>query len=152
MTEGETYYYVVRSLDQSFNRSGDSAEVSGTPEARTVTLVLNVTVPDWTPDDRSVHIAGTLSRLDGGFPDWNSSAVSLFPAGTDQWTITFTGLEGTTIEYKYTLGSPDFFDVEKDASCAEIGNRLLTLTYGDDGTHTVNDTVLNWRNVAPCGN
>ena len=152
VTEGETYYYVVRSLDQSFNRSGDSTEVSATPEARTVTLVLNVTAPDWTPDGRSVHVAGTLSRLDGGFPDWNSSAVSLSPAGTDQWTITLTGLEGTTIEYKYTLGTPDFFDVEKDASCAEIGNRLLTLTYGDDGTHTVNDTVLNWRNVAPCGN
>lgn len=152
VTEGEVYYYVIRSLDQSFNRSGNSAEVSAMPEARSVTLVLNVTVPDGTPSDKSVHVAGTLSRLNGGYPDWNSSAVSLSPAGTDQWTITFTGLEGTTIEYKYTLGSPDFFDVEKDASCAEIGNRLLTLTYGDTGTQTVSDIVLNWRNVAPCGN
>jgi hypothetical protein len=152
VVEHETYYYVVRSLDDSFNRSGNSAEVSATPEARIVTLVFNVMVPDWTPNDRSVHIAGTLSRLDGGYPDWNSSAVSLSPSGTNQWTITFTGLEGTLIEYKYTLGSPDFFDVEKGAACDEITNRQVTLSYGATGTQTVNDTVLNWRNVAPCGN
>ena len=152
VVEHETYYYVVRSLDDSFNRSGDSAEVSATPEARIVTLVFNVMVPDWTPNDRSVHIAGMLSRLDGGYPDWNSSAVSLSPSGTNQWTITFTGLEGTLIEYKYTLGSPDFFDVEKGAACDEITNRQVTLSYGATGTQTVNDTVLNWRNVAPCGN
>ena len=28
----------------------------------------------------------------------------------------------------------------------------LTLSYGSTGTQTVNDTVLNWRNVPPCGN
>jgi hypothetical protein len=138
-------------LDQSFNRSANSAEVEATPEARMVNLILTVTVPGWTPADKSVHIAGTLSRL-GSYPDWNSSAVSLSPAGPNQWTRTFTALEGTNIEYKYTLGTPDFFDVEKGASCAEIGNRLLTLTYGTDGNHMVNDTVLNWRNVAPCEN
>ena len=150
--EGLTYYYVVRSLDQSFNRSANSEEVSATPQLRTVTLVLKVTVPDWTPEDKIVHVAGTLSRLDGGYPDWNSSAVALQPDGTDQWTITFTGMEGTNIEYKYTLGSANFFDVEKGAQCDEINNRQLTLTYGSTGTQTVNDTVLNWRNVAPCGN
>ena len=152
VVEGVTYYYVVRALDQSFNRSANSAEVSGTPQLRKVTLVLNVTVPEGTPADKAVHIAGTLSRLDGGYPDWNSSAVALSPAGANQWTITFTGLEGTSIEYKYTLGTPDFFDVEKDATCQEVANRLLTLSYGDTGTQTVHDTVANWRNVAPCGN
>ena len=34
----------------------------------------------------------------------------------------------------------------------EIANRALTLSYGATGTQTVNDTVQNWRNVAPCGN
>jgi len=147
-----TYYYVVRALDQSFNRSGDSGEVAATAELRTVTVIFTVTVPAWTPGDKSVHIAGTMSRFNGGYPDWNSSAVSLAPAGPNQWTITLTGLEGTQIEYKYTLGTPDFFDVEKGSSCDEIANRQLTLTYGATGTQTVNDTVLNWRNVSPCGN
>ena len=66
------------------------------------------------------------------------------------WTLTVTGKEGTQIEYKYALGSWDY--VEKDNSCGEVGNRMLTLAYGSTGTQTVNDTVQNWRNVAPCGN
>jgi hypothetical protein len=64
--------------------------------------------------------------------------------------ITVTGNEGTALEYKYTLGSWDF--VEKGGACEEIGNRLLTLTYGATGQQAVNDTVLNWRTVTPCGN
>jgi hypothetical protein len=70
----------------------------------------------------------------------------------DTFAITFTGLEGTQIEYKYTLGGANFFDVEKGAACEEIANRMLILNYGPDGTQEVNDVVLNWRNVAPCGN
>jgi hypothetical protein len=66
------------------------------------------------------------------------------------WTITLTGKEATQIEYKYAQGSWDY--VEKDNICGEVGNRLLTLSYGATGTQAVNDTVINWRNVAPCGN
>jgi hypothetical protein len=152
VTENETYEYYILAFDASFNRSGPSNTVTATATPRTVSVTFNVTIPAWTPAERSVHIAGTLSRFDGGYPDWNSSAVSLSPAGVNQWTITFTGLEGTLIEYKYTLGSPDFFDVEKGNACDEIPNRQVTLSYGTDGTQIVNDTVLNWRNVAPCGN
>ena len=70
--EGATYYYVVRSVDTSFNRSDYSSEVFATAELRTVNLTFNVTVPASTDGTgRSVYIAGTLSRLDGGLPDWN---------------------------------------------------------------------------------
>jgi hypothetical protein len=65
------------------------------------------------------------------------------------WTVTLNMLEGTSIEYKYALG--DWNYVEKDGACQEIGNRTLTES-GSGGVQTVNDTVLNWRNVAPCGN
>jgi hypothetical protein len=34
---------------------------------------------------------------------------------------------------------------------AARANRLLTLNYGSNGMQTINDTVLNWRNVLPCG-
>ncbi len=114
--------------------------------------MLNVTVP--APVEgavgRSVYVAGTLSRLIGGLPDWNPGGVVLTQVDATHWTVTLIGQESTQIEYKYTLGSWDF--VEKDGTCGEIGNRQLTLSYGVSGTQTVEDTVANWRNVDPCGN
>jgi hypothetical protein len=151
VAEGATYYYVVRSVDTSFNRSGNSSEVEAKAELRKVTLVFNVTVPASTDDTgRLVYIAGTLDQLDGGLPQWNPGGVVLTRVDATRWTITLTGRETTQIKYKYTLG--DWDHVEKGASCDEIADRQLTLSYGGTGTQTVNDTVLNWRNVAPCGN
>jgi hypothetical protein len=151
VAEGATYAYVVRSVDTSFNRSGDSAEVVATAELRTVTVVFDVTVPATTDaTGRSVYIAGFLDRLDGNLPQWNPGGVVLTRVDATHWTITLTGKESTQIEYKYALGSWDY--VEKDAGCGEISNRQLTLVYGATGTQNVNDTVQNWRNVSPCGN
>ena len=151
VTEGQTFYYVVRSVDTSFNRSGPSSEVSATAELRTVTLTFNVTVPATTDaTGRSVYIAGFLDRLDGGLPQWDPGGVSLTRVDATHWTITFTGKESVQLEYKYTLG--DWEHVEKDGACGEIANRQLTLSYGATGVQTVNDTAGNWRNVAPCGN
>jgi len=151
VAEGSTYYYVVRAVDTSFNRSGYSNEVSALAELRTVTVVFMVTVPATTDaTGRSVYIAGFLDRLDGGLPQWDPAGVVLSRVDTTHWRITLTGKESTQIEYKYTLGSWDF--VEKDGACGEIANRLLTLSYGSSGTQAVNDSVENWRNVAPCGN
>ena len=149
--QGAAYYYVVRAVDTSFNRSGDSNEVNATAELRTVTLVFTVTVPATTDaTGRSVYIAGFLDRLDGGLPQWNPGGVVLTRVDATHWTITLTGKESVQIEYKYTLG--DWDHVEKDGACGEIPNRQLTLSYGTNGTQMVNDTVPNWRNVAPCGN
>ena len=151
VTEGATYFYVVRAVDTSFNRSGNSNQVSATAQLRTVTLNINVTVPATTDATaRSVTIAGFLDRLDGGLPQWDPAGVTLTRVDATHWRITFTGKESTQIEYKYALGSWDY--VEKDGTCGEIGNRQLTLSYGSNGTQNVNDTVENWRNVAPCGN
>jgi glycosidase/fibronectin type 3 domain-containing protein len=151
VVEGNTYYYVVRAVDEAFNRSANSNQVDATAEARTVTLVFNVTVPASTDGTgRSVYIAGFLDRLDGGLPQWDPGGVVLSRVDATTWSITLTGKEGVQIEYKYALGSWDF--VEKDGACGEVANRPLTLSYGATGTQTVNDTVQNWRNVAPCGN
>lgn len=151
VAESGIYFYAVRALDNSFNRSGNSAEVQAEAVLRTVTLTFNVTVPATTDaTGNNVYIAGFLDRLDGGLPQWNPGGVSLTRVGATHWTITFTGKENVQIEYKYTLGSWDF--VEKDVACGEIANRTLTLTYGTTGVMTVNDVISNWRNVAPCGN
>jgi glycosidase len=145
-----TYFYVVRAIDTSYNRSGFSNEVSGVAKLRKVNVTFNVTVPASTDATGfSVHIAGTLNLLDGGLPQWDPGATALTRIDSTHWAITLTGNEGVHLEYKYTLGSWDF--VEKGAACDEIGNRQLTLTYGSNGNQTANDTVLNWRMVAPCG-
>jgi glycosidase len=151
VAEGTTYFYVVRAIDMSFNRSAHSDEVDATAELRTVTLVFNVTVPATTDaTGRSVYIAGFLDRLDGDLPQWDPGGVVLARVDATHWSITFTGKETTQIEYKYTLG--DWEHVEKDGACGEINNRQLTLSYGTNGTQTVNDIVLNWRSVTPCEN
>ena len=151
VVEDTTYTYVVRAVDTSFNRSGNSNEASATAARRTVSVVFNVTVPSTTDaTGRIVHIAGTLDRLDGNLPSWDPGGVELTRVDATHWTITLTGKEGTQLEYKYALG--DWEHGEKGATCEEIGNRTLTLDYGLTGTQTVNDTVVNWRNVAPCGN
>jgi glycosidase len=153
VAEGGTYSYVVRSVDSSFNRSGNSNEASATASVRTVSVVFNVTVPASTDGTgRSVYIAGTLNRLDGGLPEWNPGGVVLTRVDATHWTITLTGKEGTQIEYKYVQGAWDFVEKGPEPACAELANRLLTLSYGTNGTQQVNDTVANWRNVPPCGN
>jgi hypothetical protein len=151
VSQGATYYYVVRAVDNSFNRSANSGEVSALAELRQVALTFNVTVPATTDGTgRTVYIAGFLDRLNGNLPQWDPGGVSLTRVDATHWAITLNGTETTQIEYKYTLG--DWDHVEKDGSCGEIANRQLTLSYGSNGVQTVNDTVQNWRNVAPCGN
>src|SRR5262249_37079370 len=146
-----TYYYVVRAVDISFNRSVDSAPVAATASLRTVTLTINVEVPASTDaTGRSVYIAGTLDRLDGNLPAWSAGGVVMTRVDATHWTVQLTGKETVPIEYTYTLGDGEH--VERDASCGELANRMLTLSYGSTGTQAVNDVVLNWRNVAPCGN
>ncbi len=151
VVQDATYSYAVRAVDASFNRSANSAPVTATAELRIVHVTFNVTVPASTDaTGRSVYIAGTLSLLDGGMPDWNPGATVMTRVDATHWTIAFSGKEGTQIQYKYALG--DWDHVEKDAVCGEIGNRMVDLSYGADGLQTVSDTVLNWRNVSPCGN
>ena len=148
---GASYYYKVRAVDNAFNRSNYTPAVKATANPRKVTVVFTVTVPSFTDaSGKQVHIAGSLSKLDGGLPDWDPGAAVATLTQTDatHWTITLTGTEAVSIEYKYALGNgPNNWDyVEKDAGCGEVNNRPLTLTYGTNGTMNVNDTVLNWRN------
>jgi hypothetical protein len=146
LSNGTTYTYEIRAVDASVNVSLASNEASGTPMPRQVAVTFNTTVPAGTPITKTVYIVGDNAAICG----WCSpQTVSLTQVSASLWGLTLTFTEGTAIQYKYTLG--DWTWVEKDASCAEVNNRSLT-PIGSSATQTVNDTVLNWRNIPPCGN
>lgn len=148
VTSGATYYYVVTAQDTSFNRSANSNEISVVAQAVMVAVTFNITVPATTDGTgRSVYIAGSFPAP---YPQWDPGALVATRVDATHWTITLNMLEGTQVEYKYTLG--DWDHVEKGSVCDEIPNRTLTVAPGPGGAQTVNDTVANWRNVAPCGN
>jgi len=129
-------------------RSPASAEASGVPSALAVDVTLVVTPPATTPAGASVYMAGNQPEI----CNWCNQHTTKLTKGDDgKWRITITWPEGTSVEYKYTLG--DWDHVEKGASCDEIANRKFTVQPGgDEATMTVEETVKNWRNVAPCGN
>jgi glucoamylase len=106
---------------------------------------VTVTVPSTTDaTGRTVFLAGTLSALGSGLPDWNPAGIAMTRVDATHWTAVLTGPPGAALQYKYTLG--DWDHVEKGAGCVELGNRALTLASGSQA-----DTVVNWRNVSPCG-
>jgi chitodextrinase len=139
-----TYTYVVLAVDTSFNRSGYSNEVEASAQARPVQVTFNATLPDTTPDGDDIYMGGN-------FNGWDPAGTLMVRSNTAGLlsTVTLTFIEGEQLEYKYTRGSWTY--VEKGAACEEIGNRTVNVVYGTDGSMTVNDTVLNWRNTGPCG-
>jgi len=117
-------------------------------QAQVVAVTFNITVPANTDGSgRTVHIAGSFPPP---YPQWDPASNPATRIDATHWTVTLNMLDGTQIDYKYALG--DWNYVEKGASCDELGNRNLVVVSGPGGTQTVNDTVLNWRNVSPCGN
>ncbi|MBG6137455.1 glycoside hydrolase family 15 protein [Longispora fulva] len=105
-------------------------------------LTVTVTVPAGTTGP--VYLAGNLSVLGTGLPDWDAAGMALTAVDTTHWKVTLPA-NGAALSYKFTLG--DWGHVEKGSSCAEVGNRSSTLTGAP-----VSAIVANWRNVSPCGN
>jgi hypothetical protein len=141
VSTGMTYFYVVAAADTSFNLSGYSNEAEATAQARPVAVTFNASLPSTTPDGGDIYMAGSFNGWD--------------PAGTMMTrtnlfaTVTVMFDEGTQLQYKYTRGTWTY--VEKGAACEEIDNRTVTVVYGIDGTMTLDDVVLNWRNTGDCG-
>jgi hypothetical protein len=147
--EGTTYFYVVKAVDAALNVSGPSNEISQAAAPKLVAVTFTVAVPATTPAGSTVYIAGDFGSA-SGYPTWDPAGLAMTWNGAHtQASVTLHILDGTAIQYKYTLGSWDY--VEKAADCSEINNRTLAVSYGTAGTQTENDTVANWRNVKPCG-
>ncbi len=141
VTTGQTYTYTVRAVDEHFNRSAPSNEASATALAREVEVTFLVTVPEFTPADATVYIAGDSSAVFGA--EWNPSAQPMSRIDAYTWVYTATVPDGTSILYKYTRG--DWGRVEHWGTLVGLSNREATLFYGSTGALTLQDRVFNWK-------
>jgi len=99
-------------------------------------LTIRATVPPDTPNDGTVHVAGTFNRWDPGASRW------ALARGTDGvWTITLPDSVRGPLELKLTRGS--WATVETTGSGADVPNR--TITVPPSGAATLDVTVSGWR-------
>jgi glycosidase len=135
VTTGVEYDYTVKAFDTSFNFSGESNTVTATAENRLVDVTFTVAIPSYTPDDATIYVTGSADELG----PWNPAAYPMTDNGDGTWSKTFSILEGTSIEWKYTRGSWE--TVEDWGSISGLGNRgPIFVDYGTDGTMEIDNT------------
>jgi glucoamylase len=145
--------YVRLAIDISAGRDVDTPTVvsqcvqrGNCPVSGSVSETVSVTVPVNTDaSGDTVYLAGNLSALGLGQPDWAANGIPMTRVSATRWTATIDSAAATPLSYKYDLGG-SWNNVEKNAGCADIGNRSMTV-----GGGTVNDTVANWGGPAACG-
>lgn len=107
----------------------------------TVKVTFIVSVPDYTPKNDSVYIAGDFN---GWNPGNERYRLKRLPDG--RWAINLTFPYGKIIEFKFTRGSWE--TVEKGRDGEEIPNRRFI--FKENGTYEF--TVYNWRDYVEEGN
>jgi hypothetical protein len=106
---------------------------------------VTVTVPASTASTgETVYLAGNLSALGTGQPDWAPSGIPMTPVSATEWTATIDAASDTTLSYKYDLGGT-WTSVEETSSCGYVNNRAMSVNGG-----AVNDTVANWAGLGGC--
>jgi glucoamylase len=144
--------YVRLAIDISAGQDTDTPIVvsqcvqrGSCPVTGSVKETVNVTVPVNTDaSGDTVYLAGNLSALGLGQPDWAANGIPMTRVSATEWTATIEAAAATPLSYKYDLGG-SWNNVEKDANCADIGNRSMTVSGG-----TVNDTVAAWQGSGGC--
>jgi glucoamylase len=115
------------------------------PVTGSVRETVNVTVPASTDaTGETVYLAGTLSALGLGQPDWAPNGIAMTRVSATQWTATIEAVADAALSYKYDLAGT-WSGVEKDASCADIANRSMNVNGGNQ-----NDTAANWSGIGGC--
>ena len=121
-----------------------SASPSPTTSASAFTETINVTVPASTPAGAVVYLAGNLSVLGYGQPDWAPNGVAMTKLDATHWSVTLTAKSAASLQYKYTLNGT-WNNNEETSSCAYVANRAVSI---NDGAQ--NDTVANWKGYGGC--
>ncbi|HEU5355529.1 MAG TPA: glycoside hydrolase family 15 protein [Actinocrinis sp.] len=110
------------------------------------TETVNVTVPvNTAASGLGVYLDGNFSVLGNGGSDWAANGVAMTKLDDTHYTATISATSAANLAYKFVLGA-NWSYVEKSASCADIGNRSLTVNNG-----TTTNTVLNWGGPNACG-
>ncbi|MCU0496509.1 MAG: alpha-amylase family glycosyl hydrolase, partial [Anaerolineae bacterium] len=139
VTANQTYTYVVRAVDTSFNLSADSNAITATAENVPVEITFRVTVPANTPAGSVVHIAGNQTV----WGPWNPGFAPLTQTSPNVWEGTFTFLNGTDLRFKFTRGNWE--RVEKAADGSELPDRALLVDSVNGAQQTIDFTVATWR-------
>lgn len=154
VTSGLSYYYTVRTVDLAGNVLANSRElmvaISAEGEATSDalnTVILKVRVPENSTGGGPVAISGDLIQLHPDNP--LMSTRELNQIDDLYWAFTFSGVSPGELYYRYELGSWEY--PERGADCEEIPVRFVDLNFTENSTIFIEDTVLNWQNVSPCG-
>ncbi len=116
-----------------------SALLAAAPaHARDAMVTFKVNVPDATPTDAKVYIAGDIDALG----PWDPGKVALGKIGDYLYAITLVLPVGSTFNYKFTRGNWE--TVEKGESFEEIPDREHEVT----GDEMVPVTIESWRDFA----
>jgi glycosidase/fibronectin type 3 domain-containing protein len=144
--EGSSYTYQVTAIDTRMNESEKTPILNVQVLRPTVDVTFTVTVPENTPAETDMFIAGDFKSAQ--YPLWNPAGLQMEQVDDTTWTITLSIQDGARIEYKYVRG--DWLYVEKAADCSEMDNRVVVVRADDSTTHSREDTVINWRDVGGC--
>jgi len=91
--------------------------------AASVAETVNVTVPVSTGSSGDTdYLAGNLSALGLGQPDWTANGIPMTRVSATRWTATVGAAADTTLSYKYDLGGT-WTNVEETAGCGYVANR-----------------------------
>jgi alpha-amylase len=120
-------------------------DIAAVTSATTVHETVNVTVPANTDSSgQAVYLAGNLSALGMGQPDWAPGGIPMTRVSATRWTVTINAVSDTALSYKYDLGGT-WNNVEETSTCGFVANRTMSVNNG-----TVNDTVASWAGSGGC--
>jgi hypothetical protein len=105
---------------------------------RTVSLTIEVTVPEFTPG--TVYIYGNQPELG----DWDRAAVPMSQTGPFTWTVSLDIPETTALAFNFGRGSQQTEETELNG-IDPVPARDVTVTYGSDGIQHESFSVANWR-------
>ena len=145
VTAGSTYTYTVQAVDTSFNVSEPSDPITLTAELSMVDVTWRVLVPEATPPDDVIFIAGDNAEVFGA--SYNPGLQPMTPVGDNLWEYKARVQEGTRLLYKYTRGSWE--SVEQWGTISGMNNRQLQIVNGPDNTMLVDDTATDWGAEGP---